>query len=266
MLALISAAAMAATQPTIDVMVLGAYHLDNPGRDINNVKADDPLTPKRQDELESLASALAKFRPTAIAVEREIDDPSLMDPEFASFSPVMLREKKSERVQIAFRLADRLSLKRVYAIDETGGTSEPDYFPFDKVASWASANGRQVEIDRLIAAAKAESKKVEQWQSAHSIGGVLRRMNEPARVVADHGVYYSLLGLGNTRQQPGSDLNAMWYLRNAKIFAKLMTVAKPGDRILIVYGAGHGYWLRHFATTTPGYRNVEVTPLLAGQR
>ena len=54
----------------------------------------------------------------------------------------------------------------------------------------------------------------------------------------------------------------MWYLRNAKIFAKLMTVARPGDRVLIVYGSGHNYWLRHFASTTPGYRNVDPTPYL----
>ena len=37
---------------------------------------------------------------------------------------------------------------------------------------------------------------------------------------------------------------------------------KPGDRVLIVFGAGHGYWLRHFASETPGYRNVDVRPYL----
>ena len=72
-----------------------------------------------------------------------------------------------------------------------------------------------------------------------------------------------MLGLGDTEQQPGADLNAYWDLRNAKIFAKLMTVAKPGDRILVVYGAGHNYWLRHFAGTVPGYRNVDPAPYLS---
>jgi len=32
-----------------------------------------------------------------------------------------------------------------------------------------------------------------------------------------------------------------------------MHVAKPGDRVLAVYGGGHGFWLRHFASLTPGY-------------
>jgi hypothetical protein len=54
----------------------------------------------------------------------------------------------------------------------------------------------------------------------------------------------------------------MWYLRNAKIFGKLMTVTNPGDRVLVVYGSGHNYWLRHFATETPGFRNVDPRPFL----
>ena len=37
---------------------------------------------------------------------------------------------------------------------------------------------------------------------------------------------------------------------------------RPGARVLVVYGAGHGYWLRHFARETPGYRLVDVRPYL----
>lgn len=74
--------------------------------------------------------------------------------------------------------------------------------------------------------------------------------------------YYSILGIGDSEQQPGAELNALWYMRNAKIFAKLMTVAEPGDRLLVVYGGGHNYWLRHFASETPGYRSVDPVPYL----
>ena len=30
-----------------------------------------------------------------------------------------------------------------------------------------------------------------------------------------------------------------------------------GDRVIIVFGAGHAYWLRHFVETTPGFELVE---------
>jgi hypothetical protein len=109
--------------PGIDVMVLGTYHFDSPGLDLNNPAVDDVLKPQRQVELEALAAAIAEFRPTKVMVERVSAD--LIDPKY----PV---------------------------------------------------------------------------------------------------------------QQ----------------------VAKPGDRVLVVYGSGHNYWLRHFAMTAAGYRNVDPTPYL----
>ena len=43
----------------------------------------------------------------------------------------------------------------------------------------------------------------------------------------------------------------------ARIFARLTQNAKPGDRVIVVFGAGHAYWLRHFVETTPGFALVE---------
>jgi hypothetical protein len=104
-------------------------------------------------------------------------------------------------------------------------------------------------------------KRIEQGLKTKSIGGVLADVNAPK---FDGGIsgYYELLKVGGTEEQPGADLNAMWYLRNAKIFGKLMAVAKPGDRVLVVYGHGHNYWLRHLASETRGYRNVDPVPYL----
>ena len=56
----------------------------------------------------------------------------------------------------------------------------------------------------------------------------------PARVLSDHqNFYYALLSLANEKEQPGAELNAAWYQRNAKIFAKLTQIAQPGDRVLV---------------------------------
>ena len=45
--------------PKVEVMILGTYHMSNPGRDLHNMRADDVLAPKRQSELEAVASGLA---------------------------------------------------------------------------------------------------------------------------------------------------------------------------------------------------------------
>ena len=70
---------------------------------------------------------------------------------------------------------------------------------------------------------------------------MLVRYNAPGTPMGGQDLYYSMLKIGDGEDQPGADLNAMWYLRNAKIFAKLVNVGRPGDRVLVVYGAEHSF-------------------------
>jgi hypothetical protein len=260
-LSAVAAAPAAAAQP-IEVMVVGTYHFANPGLDLANVKADDVLKPQRQKELQAVIEALTRFRPTKIMIERQAKTADLVDPKFAGFTVNDLGRNRDERVQIAYRLALRLGHNKVYAIDEQPGEGEPDYFPFDKLAAWAAANGEKPRLDAELDHAKSIVAKIEEWQANGTISDVLVNLNRPEQTSDDQKFYYGVLNFGDTEQQPGADLNAYWYLRNAKIFGKLMTLARPGDRIVVVYGAGHNYWLRHFAASVPGYRNVDPTPYL----
>ena len=260
-LAVVSSASAAGTPRTIEVMVLGTYHMGNPGLDLANAKADDVLKPNRQRELEALSLALEQFHPTKIMVERIAKTPALIDHRYVEFTPADLGKNSDERYQIAYRIANRLAFKTVYAIDEQPSDGEPDYFPFDKVQTWAKAHDEaQEKLQANLDLAKSMAARIEQIQEHGAVADILIDQNRPERTIEDQKFYYDLLSFGDTEQQPGADLNAMWYLRNAKIFAKLMTVAEPGDRILVVYGAGHNYWLRHFASTVYGYRNVDPTP------
>ena len=245
----------------VQVMVLGTWHFANPGQDLINVKSDDVLAEKRQAELRALAAALAKFKPTKVMVERVAKTPDLKDPNYAAFSPAMLKEKRDERVQIGYRVAHELGLDRVYAIDEQPADGEPDYFPFKKVAEFDAAKGKGDLMQRVRERGAAMMKEFSEKQGRMSIPEMLKEANAPN---ANGGInaYYEMLSIGDTEQQPGAELNAMYYMRNAKIFGKLMNVAEPGDRILVVYGAGHNYWLRHFASETPGYRSIDPRPYL----
>jgi hypothetical protein len=86
--------------------------------------------------------------------------------------------------------------------------------------------------------------------------------NDPARYPRDMEFYYATLRWADGSETPGADLNARWYHRNARIFTNVVRLSKPGERVLVLYGAGHGYWLRHFARETPGFVNVDVLPYL----
>lgn len=178
----------AAAEP-VHVMVLGSYHFDNPGRDLNNVKADDVLKPRRQAELEALASAIATFRPTKIMVERVARTPDLIDPHFASFTRDKLQKERDERYQLGYPLAHLLKLPRVYAIDEQPSKGEPDYFPFGAVAEYAQANGMGDRLKTIMARPAAETKAFGERQRTMSIAQLLLHNNDPAGFQSGIGGY-----------------------------------------------------------------------------
>jgi hypothetical protein len=240
----------------IQVMVLGTYHFDNPGQDLHNMKVDSVLTPAKQAELADVASRLAKFNPTKIAVEALSDRPDFASNKFDGFTSEKLITDPDERTQIAFRLADQLGQKSVYGIDEQSKTI--DYFPFDKVETYAKAHEQGAALSRMQEKVGQMMKQMETAQKTKPIRVMLADVNEPARVLSDHqNFYYAPLSLANEKEQPGAELNAAWYQRNAKIFAKITQITQPGDRVLVVFGSGHAFWLRHFVQNTTGFQLIE---------
>jgi len=244
-------------------MVLGTYHFGNPGLDLNNLKVDSVLTPARQAELDSVARALSEFRPTLVMVEMQSDAPDFAVKSYAGFTPASLATDANEITQIGFRIAKRAGLATVNGIDEQPKDGEPDYFPYDKVEASAKKFGQGALLTHANARIAPFMQAFEAAQKTSSVAQLLTMMNEPGTPISGMAFYYDILPIGDANDQAGADLNAAWYLRNAKIFGKAMHVAKPGDRVLIVYGSGHGFWLRHFANNVPGFVNVDVLPYLA---
>ena len=62
-------------------------------------------------------------------------------------------------------------------------------------------------------------------------------MNDPRRGVDDNAFYASMLLYGNGAEQPGVVLLNSWQARNNAICARLVQLAKPDDRIVVVYGS-----------------------------
>ncbi len=246
----------------VEVLVLGTYHMANPGLDLHNIQVDPVTTDQKQAQIQAVVDAIARFRPTVVALERVAGDPAtLLDQKYPTFQPADLRSNPDERVQVAYRLANQLKLSRVYAIDEQAAEHEPSYFPYDKLEAWAKQHGRMPELDAAHGRIGVEMARKQLDQQRLSVAQLLFNENLPDAQLGglSHGqLYYkNFLTVGAGHEQPGADLNGRWYTRNAKIFAKLMQVAQPGDRIVVVYGSGHNYWLRHFAATTPGCLNVD---------
>lgn len=252
----LASAATQAAEP-VQVMVLGSYHFANPGQDVANVKADDVLLPARQAQLRDVAAGLAKFKPTRVAVEEDADElPQRALPIYRAYLAGERRDQRNEMDQIAFRVAKSQGLAEVYGIDADGD------FPFEAVQQYAKAHGQGEALQRMLDELNAQTREFEAAQARSTIGQLLRTMNDPARIRRDHAFHMVALRFGQAADQPGAALAAGWYARNLGICARLSQVVRPGDRVLVVYGAGHNYLLRHCVEATPGWQLVEANDYL----
>jgi len=245
----------------VQVMVVGAFHMGNPGQDVANAEIESMLTERRQAELAAVADALGAFHPTAVAVERVTEPPAYVDPEFETFAPERLRENADERYQVAYRLAARAGVSRVYGIDEQRSDGEPDYFPFGALTAQAEKTGQATALQDEIARIQKMMAEFSASQKDQSVAELLITLNAPGPLSSPD-FYYETFAYDRGEDQPGAELQAYWFMRNAKIFSKLAQVTKPGDHVVVVYGAGHKHWLDHFAAHTPGFASVDPVPYL----
>ncbi len=80
------------------------------------------------------------------------------------------------------------------------------------------------------------------------------------------GVYHFYLQLARVRSADkfvGSDVLADWYKRNLRIFTNLIqTIESPNDRVIVIFGQGHGAYLREWVKAYPELQLVEPNDYL----
>jgi hypothetical protein len=230
-----------------EVLVLGTYHMANPGHDIFNAKADDVLAPKRQAEIAELIEVLKKFQPTKVAIESDSYGPRVG--QYADYLAGKRTLTSNEIEQLGFRLAKEMGHKTIYPVDVDGD------FPWPRVVNYAKGSGRSQERDAIMSEIGAMVKAQDQYLASHTILETLLNMNADAQVAADMGFYFREAHLGEPGDWAGADLVSEWFHRNIRIYSNLTRlVDSPNERILVIYGAGHLGWLRHNVASDPTLR------------
>lgn len=237
----------------VAVMVVGVYHMGNPGHDLHNMQVDDVLAPKRQAEIGAVTDALARFRPTTVAVEWPRDT---VTARYARYQAGTLAPSRNEVVQLGFRLAKTAGATTVAGIDVDGD------FPFGPVKAYADAHGLTGLVDAQGAAVDRMLAEQSRLLAEQGTAATLRYLNDPARVQNDNAFYRTMLRVGAGATQPGADLLTAWYRRNFLICANLLQLARPGDRVVVFYGSGHAFLLRQCVSETPGLTLVEPNDYL----
>jgi len=251
--ALALAGAAQAGDAPISVMIVGGFHMGNPGRDLYNVHVDDVLLPKPQAQIEAATQALARFHPTIVAVEWPAD---IAAQRYDQYVKGALAPSRDESVQLGFRLAKQAGLSTVHGIDVEGE------FPYEAVDVYAKAHGQSALLDEQNTAIGTKVQTETDMLRDQGISATLRFLNDPARLAHDNAFYRTTLKIGGGTDQPGAELLTAWYHRNFMICANLVQLAKPGDRVVVFYGSGHAFLLRQCIQETPGFVLVEPNDYL----
>jgi hypothetical protein len=238
----------AAAPARAEVLVLGLYHMANPGHDIFNMQADDVLAPKRQVEIAQVVEALKKFHPTKIAVEADVFGDRISK-RFADYVAGKYELTRNEIDQLGLRLAKELGHKTVYAVDVDGE------FPFQRIVNYAKASGRSKELDAMMGEIGGMVKAENAYLASHTILETLLYMNSDDKVAEAVGFYYREARFGEPGDWAGADLVSEWFRRNMRIYANVVQLAdSPNDRVLVIFGAGHLGWLQHDFASNPNLR------------
>jgi len=230
-----------------EVLVLGVYHMSNPGHDVFNMKADDVLAPKRQSEITELIEVLKKFQPTKVAIESDPYGPRVG--QYADYLAGKRTLTSNEIEQLGFRLAKEMGHKTIFPVDVDGD------FPWPRVVNYAKGSGRSKEMDAIMSEIGIMVKAQDQYLASHTILETLLYMNADAKVADDMGFYFREAHLGEPGDWPGADLVSDWFRRNMRIYSNVTRlVDSPNERVLVIYGNGHLGWLRHIVASDPTLR------------
>ena len=244
-----------AQQPRAEVLVLGVYHMDNPGHDIFNARADDVLAPKRQAEITQLVEVLEKFKPTKVAIESDAGS-TKRPQQYADYVAGKRELTRNEIEQLGFRLARKLGHKTIYPVDTDGE------FQWPRLVDYMKSRDRQKELDALTRDIQSMVKAQDDYLASHTVHETLLYMNSDAKVAEDLGYYYREGAAGEPWDWAGPDFLTEWFRRNARIYSNIMgLIDSPNERVLVIYGAGHLGWLRSDFANNPTVRLRKLAEL-----
>lgn len=229
------------------VLLLGTYHFGKCGEHLINFEAGDVTTDEKQQEIIEVVQKLAQFKPNKIAVEAKQKKEKELNQAYSEYcmnNPNADNETidhRNEIVQLAFRLAQKSNHAKVYPIDY------PVDLP-DELYEYAEKNCPDLYANFMNEIKEYGTSENEFFKN-NTVGENLKYLNDPERIAKEHSdLYLHLAQVGAGDTYYGVDMLTEWYRRNLYIFGNLQHMAEPGDRILVIYGAGHCKILRDFIT------------------
>ncbi len=265
------------------VLLVGTFHFDNPGRDEFNNEFDDVYSDKRQKEITALNNALGEFAPDKIFLEWEMKEQKNVDSLYAAYLAGNLDIKaqkygRSEHFQVGFKMGKMLGHDRLYCSDADG-------LWLGGVVNQAAKEWDMPFIEAYNQRMMAALPKEDSLMRLHTLKEIIYEHNTPESLHDNHNFYvsysprvikYDEEALNDTRgiyhkdeaadvdcvrlelHLVGAELTAEWYRRNIKIYANILSQLEAGDeRIMIYYGQAHISIIKQLFEDNPDYEVVD---------
>ena len=247
------------------LVILGSFHMEGSSEDLVSRSPADVTTPRRQAEIQGLVAQLAAFRPTQVAIESSRTGTYWND-RYAEWRKARGALGSNEIEQVGFRLADAAGLARLSPVDYPmwmdGTTAAERHEPKPAMAAAPAAAAPESEF---TAAVRRQLEADDARLAAGTVADFLAYLNSPARAVVNHrwDVMTNLAPGADTSMYETTDYATNWYKRNLRIYTNLVDIAGPGERILLLIGAGHAHLLGQLAADDTRFCVTSVAELLA---
>lgn len=249
-----------------DVLTLGTFHFEFRNLDVSKTALPDQidvLQPKYQKEIEDIVNRIAAFKPTIIAIERNPVLQATYDSIYNRFLHGEHTLRRDEIEQIGFRLAKRFNLKTLYCVNDWG----ENYEYIDSILK--SKDSTVLNTFQNYFYHHPDSSKMFFNENLFKEKGILADLinrNNGENQEKDLGNYLVGVFKYQTDGNPffGTDFTTGWWFnRNLRIFRNIQQInAKPADRILVIFGAGHMNLLNLFFKVSPEYNLQKINNYL----
>jgi len=256
------------TKPT--VLLLGLFHFAGEQVDSNttpNVLRVDMLNAQRQEQIEQLVTSLVKFRPTKIVIEAAPKYQIKYDSLFQAYqqgklvaSPLFMA---NEVVQVGFRLAKKLGITTFYPVDAQAFSfqlsSADSVLTFQKYKDQSDSSFHYWEKKYDEDSALKDTLRFQL-----SLKHYLQFLNTPETQANAIGRWLVTTKRGSNLEPIGADgFITRYFNRNVRIYSNIQRIVNRKDeRILVLYGATHMYFLKSLFEASPEFKVEDILPYL----
>lgn len=247
--------AFAQSQGKAQVMILGVYHFDNPNQDYVKTDFDDHLLEMRQKQIAEVLESLAKFKPTKVVIEAPPEAVKVQQ-RYEAYLKGEYKLTANEIEQLGFRLAKQFDHKQIYLGDHRIGMD------FDAVMAAAQQTNNRAFLEGFQKV-MAEVQEMQKRHARLTVREALIELNDPKHNDRTRDFYLQLARVRSADKFVGADVLSDWYKRNFRIFTNILQlIESPSDRVIVIFGQGHGAYLRDWVKSYSDLQLVEPNDYL----